>query len=302
MRRARITYVGALHHGMNRGYEGKILFADDQDRQTFLDLLEKNQGLTRIRLLAFCLMDNHYHLVLQNMNGRMSEFFKQLNGQYGTYYRQRYGGRGYVFQDRYKSKLIQDDAYLMLSIAYVLNNPVKAGLSKSFERYSWSSGSHYFTDKTEQSIVDRVYVEELFGSEKELKRWMTSTKDMDDLPSVKSEMGLIIGGEEFIPQAEALADRRLGKESTLMRRLDDQNFEPVEKVIQEFERKYGLKIDDIDTNNHAGKRLRTELLVHLKDRAGLRYVDIIQMDVFSRLSLGGLGCNYRDYKIKTKKQ
>ncbi len=302
MRRARITYDGALHHGMNRGYEGRILFADDQDKLTFLDLLEKNREQTRIRILAYCLMGNHYHLVLQNLTGRMSEFFKQLNGQYGTYYRQRYGGKGYVFQDRYKSKLIQDDAYLMLAIAYVLNNPVKVGLARSYEQFPWSSGGLYFTEKSDQKIVDSEYVNDLFGNAKELKRWVVSTQDVEELPMVKSEMGLIIGGAEFIEHAEEMADRRSGLEGTQMRRQDDRYFEPIEKVIQEFEGKYGVKSVDLNTRTHAGKRLRTELLAALKDRAGLRYVDILQLEAFAGLSLGGLGCNYRDYKIKAKKQ
>lgn len=300
MRRARITYEGALHHGMNRGYEGRIIFSDDQDRQTFLSLLDKTQELTQIRLLAFCLMDNHYHLILQNLSGRMSEFFKQLNGQYGTYFRKRYGGRGYVFQDRYKSKLIQDEAYLMLSIAYVLNNPVKASLARSYDKYPWSSGGAYFKEECDGSLVDCNYVNDLFCSVKELKKWIISTQDLDELPTVKSEMGLIVGGEEFIERAEELANRRSGLESTKMRRLNDRYYEPVEKVIQEFERIHRVKLVEIDTRTHIGKRLRTELLVHLKDRAGLRYVDIIQMDLFAGLSLGGLGCNYRNYKTKKK--
>lgn len=298
MRRARITYEGALHHGMNRGYEGRTLFSDDQDNQTFLELLEKVQESTRIQLLAFCLMGNHYHLVLQNLSGRMSEFFKQLNGQYGTYYRQRYGGRGYVFQDRYKSKLIQDEAYLMMVIAYVLNNPVKAAMVRSYDNYPWSSGSMYFKGVDSKSLVDSHYVNELFGSEKELQKWVINAQDIDELPMVKSDMGLIIGGSDFIERAEELSDRRSGAQSIQMRRLEDRSYEPVEKVIQEFERMHGTKLAEIDTRTHAGKKLRTELLVHLKDRAGLRYVDIMQIDLFAGLSLGGLGCNYRSHRIK----
>ncbi len=255
-----------------------------------------------MRILAYCLMDNHYHLVLQNLTGRMSEFFKQLNGQFGTYYRQRYGGKGYIFQDRYKSQLIQDDAYLMLAIAYVLNNPVKAGLARSYEQFPWSSGGLYFTDKSDQTMVDSAYVNDLFGNQKEFKRFVISLQDLEELPMVKSEIGLIIGGAEFIEKAEVMADRRSGLESTQMRRLDDRYFEPLEKVIQEFEAKHGVKIVELNTRTHTGKRLRTELMVSLKDMAGLRYVDILQLEAFSGLSLGGLGCNYRDYKMKTKKQ
>ena len=153
MRLSRRTFQGAFHHAMNRGYEGRPLFWDDADRIYFLDLLQKIQELTRLRILTWCLMDNHYHMVLQDNNGKMSRFFKMLNGQYAGYFRQRYGGRGYVFQDRFKSMLIQDDAYLMVAIGYVLNNPVRAGIVKDFAEYQWSSGKIYFS-KQEQKTVD----------------------------------------------------------------------------------------------------------------------------------------------------
>ena len=132
MRRARITYKGAYHHAMNRGHEGKPIFLKDRDKEFFLKLLVETSKILKIRILAYCLMNNHYHLVLENSSGRMSDFFKQLNGQFGTHYRQKNKGRGYVFQDRYKSMLIQDDSYLLMVIGYVLNNPVRAGLVNNF--------------------------------------------------------------------------------------------------------------------------------------------------------------------------
>ena len=103
---------------MNRGYDGNPIFAQATEKEIFLTLLANNAQSTRIRILAYCLMDSHYHLVLENSSGRMSDFFKQLNGQFGTIYRKNKGGRGYVFQDRYKSLLIQDDSYLVMVIGY----------------------------------------------------------------------------------------------------------------------------------------------------------------------------------------
>ena len=107
MRRARITYQGAFHHAMNRGHDGLKIFKKDDDKEFFLKLLSKNSRNLKTRILAYCLIDNHYHLVLENTSGRMSDFFKQVNGQYGSYYRQTYKGKGHVFQDRYKSRIIQ---------------------------------------------------------------------------------------------------------------------------------------------------------------------------------------------------
>ncbi|MBN1195937.1 MAG: transposase, partial [Candidatus Aminicenantes bacterium] len=194
MRLPRRTFQGAFHHAMNRGYEGRALLRDDADRIFFLELLRKIQGLTRLRILAYCLMNTHYHMVLQDNNGKMSVFFKQLNGQYAGYFRQRYGGRGYVFQDRFKSMLIQDDAYLMVAIGYVLNNPVRAGIIKDVAEYKWSSGKEYFREK-KPGIVDVGFVEELFGNAEEFNGFVKRLP-IDALPTVRTELGTIIGGED----------------------------------------------------------------------------------------------------------
>ena len=274
---------------MNRGYEGRPIFGAEPDKVFFLGLLKKIQALTKIRILAYCIMDNHYHLVLQNESGKMSEFFKQLNGQYAIYYRKRHGGRGYVFQDRYKSMLIQDDAYLMIAIAYVLNNPIAVKMTKTFTDYPWSSGSFYF-NKEKCEAADCGYVEGLFGTKDELQRFVLET-DFDELPTVQSDLGQIIGGEEFIPLA--MAERRSGKESVERRRGQDKYFEPLEKVIQEFEKKHQIKIAGLNVQSYSGKKMRAELLVHLKERAGMTYREIAQLDLFADLELSSLGCIYR---------
>jgi len=78
MRRPRFTYIGAFHHLMSRGVSGDPIFETAADKECFLDLLEKFSKLLKIRVLAYCLLDNHYHLVLQNTSGKMSEFAKRL--------------------------------------------------------------------------------------------------------------------------------------------------------------------------------------------------------------------------------
>ena len=87
MRRERIIYPGAYHHVMNCGYGRNEIFFSNQDKSQFLNYLEGASNQMMIRLFAFCVMDSHYHLILENSSGRMSDFLKLLNGQYGMYYR-----------------------------------------------------------------------------------------------------------------------------------------------------------------------------------------------------------------------
>ena len=291
MRRARLTYEGAILHCMNRGYDGQAVFQEEVDKQMFVELISKAQVLSRVSVLATCVMDNHYHLIVQDGSGRMADFFKQLNGEYGSYYRQSHGGRGYVFQDRYKSYLIQDESYLMLCLAYVLNNPVKAGICRGFENYRWSSAQSYFSDEPPEWL-DTTFIEELFGDADALKRFVNAQADLDELPLVNTPMGRMIGGEEFVPTALERSDRRQDRPSLKRKRVRDSEFEPVAKVVQEFERMHNIKLNELDTGSYEGKRLRVELLVNLKDRTGLKYHELAELDPFADLSVNSLGVMY----------
>ena len=282
---------------MNRGYEGRPIFKGDQSKHVFLELLEKSVRLSQTRVLAYCIMDNHYHLILENTTGRMPEFFKRLNGEYGTWYRQIQGGKGYVFQSRYKSTLIQDDPYLILSIAYVLNNPVKARIVKDFREYPWSSASLYFSDNS-CGGVDKGFVEELFETRDGLDESVRMAMGIERLPMVKTEMGMIIGGEDFVPIAMRKADRRSGRQSMERKRKRDMFFEPVEKVFMEFENIHGIQLNRLDFGTLHGKRLRSELLVLLKERSGLTYSQIARLDYFGDLSINSLGSLYHRFRKK----
>lgn len=99
MRRARITYQGAFHHAMSRGYEARALF-HNLDRNFFLNLVKTQSKTIKIRIFAYCLIENHFYLVHENTSGRISGFFKQVTGQYAIHFRKKYKGRGYLFQDR----------------------------------------------------------------------------------------------------------------------------------------------------------------------------------------------------------
>lgn len=300
MRRARVTYKGAFHHAMNRGYDGKAIFLNLKEKELFLELLGKNAKEFRIRILAYCLMDNHYHLILENSSRRMADFFKQLNGQFASIYRKRNDGKGYVFQDRYKSMLIQDDSYLLLAIAYILNNPVRARVVENFLDYKWSSSFLYFS-KESSDTVDSSFVEEMFGNHTNLINLISNTS-IKQLPYVRTRVGTIIGGEEFAFKAMEKFDRRSGKESIESKRFDDKYFEPVHKVFYEFKNMHGIEIDEIDITTYTGKRLRGELLVHLKERAGLRYREIIEIPLFGDVQMNSLGRIYKNAKLKIGKK
>lgn len=301
MRRARITFRGAYHHVMNRGYEGKPIFKDIKDKENFLTFLKTYSEKLNIRIFSYCIMTNHYHLILENSSGRMSDFLRQLNGNFGGSYRAEHGGKGYVFQGRAISTLIQDDSYLLSSIAYGLNNPVRAGLVKNFLKYEWSSGSHYFNKNETPDIVDISYVEDIFGSQSNLID-MVNKSDIKMIPVIGTRIGKVIGNKDFVSIAREKFDRRNDSESMEGKRINDLYFEPIEKIFMEFERKNEIKVEDIETSTHSGKKLRGDLLVYLKDRSGLTYKNIIKLDLFSDMKFHSLGQLYKRAKQRLKKK
>jgi len=296
MRRARVTYQGAFHHAVNRGHGGLPIFSDKEDKAVFLQIMDEAARVYRIRIFAYCIMDSHYHLVLQNSSGRMSEFFKKLNGHYGTLYRKQHSGAGYVFQNRYRSRIIQDDSYLIQVIGYVLNNPVRAGLVKDFLDYPWSSAAHYFR-RGRNPYLNNEFVESLYGSFTDMLRQVRGVT-MENLPSINTRYGEIIGGPGFVLESLERFDRRQpGERVEEYQRIDDHNYDPVEKVFYEFHRKYGIKPSDLDTRGSGGKRLRGILLVYLRERAGLTYREISRIPIFRDLKSSSLGWVYKKAKM-----
>ena len=293
MRRSRLTFQNAFHHIMNRGINGENIFQNDDDKLYFIKLLKDKIKLFRIRLLAYCLLNNHYHISLQNTSNKLSDFMKQVNGEYGMYYRKVHGGKGYVFQNRYKSTLIQDNKYLIQVILYILLNPVKAKITGNAFRYNWSSINEYFKNNSE-TITDVKFIEELFQTPNVFCSLLQENTNRILSPKI-TRFGNILGDEQFIKSAIKKYDRR--KEiinSTKKRILDNKfSFNKAEEIIRNFEFYIKIKINTLDINTLYGKQIRTLLLVELKEKAGLTYSQINEYPLFQSLKYSSLREIYR---------
>lgn len=294
MRRARITYPGAFHHVMNRGHGGKAIFYKSSYKRHFLTTLTEQSKRYRIKLLVYSIMDTHYHLILQNSSGKLSDFMRQLNGTYGRTYRHYKGGKGYVFQGRFKSLLVQEGSYLTMASVYVLNNCVAAGIVEDPFEYKWSSIGEYFTGRKSE-VVDSGLMEEVFGNREQLEQLLREWSHKE-LPIKTTRYGKILGENQYINVAKKRFDRRKDRQQSKRMRIKDYIFESPEDIIREFQKKHGIGIDEINTGNREGKRLRSKLLVLLKDRAGLSYQEIIEYPLFKSLKYCSLGQIYRRAK------
>ncbi len=135
----RIEYPGAVYHVTAQGNEKKPVFKDDDDGENFLNTL--HQVNTRYHWIchAYCLMGNHYHLLIETPDGNLAIGMRQLNGVYTQRFNNRHGRIGHLFQGRYKAILIQKDTHLLEVCRHVVLNPVRAKISERPEEYPWSS-------------------------------------------------------------------------------------------------------------------------------------------------------------------
>ncbi len=135
----RLEFAGAIYHVTSRGVEQFPVFLDDADRVQFLAVL--GEVVVRFGWIchAYCLMNNHYHLLIETPEGNLARGMRQLNGVYTQRFNRRYGCGGHLFQGRYKAIVVERERYLLELCRYVVLNPLRAKAVKNAARYPWSS-------------------------------------------------------------------------------------------------------------------------------------------------------------------
>ena len=128
---------------MNRGHRREAIVADDRDSQQFISYLSRMAGQFNVLVHGYCLMTNHYHLILETPEGNLSRALQWLNVSYAAYYNRRHHYAGHLFQGRFKSVLVDAGDYLEALSRYIHLNPVRAGIASRAWDYAWSS-SRYF--------------------------------------------------------------------------------------------------------------------------------------------------------------
>jgi putative transposase len=135
----RLQAPGATYHVTTRGNRKQEIFTDARDRLRFLQLLEEVVELLGWRCHTYCLMTNHYHLLLQTQEADISQGMHRLNGVYAKWFNWRHGYEGHLFERRFHDELVEGHAHLPELTRYIVLNPVRAGIVGTAGRWTWSS-------------------------------------------------------------------------------------------------------------------------------------------------------------------
>ncbi len=206
-RKKRIWYEGAIYHIFNRGNNKQNIFRDAKDRTFFLGKLNNSIEEHRIKIHAYCLMPNHYHLLLETSDVNISETMHIFLTNYSKHYNYKYNFSGHLFQGRYKSILVEKDNYLLEVSRYIHLNPVEAKLVKQPEHYPYTSLRYY---------IDPMLSPPLKLHTETILRYFKNEQKLDEreayLKFVLNKIGKDYSLEEYITKDDILGSQSFVKE------------------------------------------------------------------------------------------
>lgn len=200
----RLQFPGALYHVTSRGDRKAAIFLDHIDRLTWLSILGDICRDYNFVVYSFCQMTNHYHLLVETVDGNLQLGMQQLNGRYSQYFNRRHELVGHVFQGRYKAILVQREKYLLELTRYIVLNPVRAQLVELPEHWRWSSHQHFIGTKPAPPWLDHAAILSNFAAEpaeaiSAYCRFVAAGAGMPS-PLLNIRHQLILGDEAFAAQ------------------------------------------------------------------------------------------------------
>lgn len=203
----RIEYPGAFYHVTTRGNEKKDIFKSRRDREKFLSYLESATERYGAVIHAYCLMSNHYHLIVETPLGNLSQIMKHINSSYTTYYNVKRKRAGHLLQGRYKAIVVEADAYAMELSRYLHLNPVRAGMVKKPEDYPWMS-YRYYTADTAPHWLTTSFILNYFGnkeatSKEKYREFVDNLINLEySTPLQETIASTILGSAEFVSEIQ----------------------------------------------------------------------------------------------------
>ena len=204
----RVEYAGAVYHVTSRGNQRGHIFADDHDRDTFREVLESVVNRFKWVCHGYCLMGNHYHLIIETPEPNLSRGMRQLNGVYTQRFNRRLDRVGHLFQGRFKSIVIEKERDLLEVCRYTVLNPVRAGMVERPQQWRWSSYRATAGLKPAPAFLSTDWILSQFGkrrtdAQREYRAFVG--EGMQERSPWKGLVGgFLLGSEEFAAKSRAL--------------------------------------------------------------------------------------------------
>ena len=223
----RVEYSGAVYHVINRGNAGENLYRNSRDREKFLSYLERAVERFSIKVHAYCLMSNHFHILMETLHPNLSKSVQWINVSYAVYFNRKYKRNGHLFQGRFKSVLVDADSYLKQLSRYIHLNPVRAGIVDRPTDYDWSSYTAFIGKRIAPEWLETHWLLSQFGRKRKEAhanyKDFVETVDAKKLENPQKELtgGFILGTPDFTRWVKEsfLADRTDDKEIPQLRQL-----------------------------------------------------------------------------------
>ncbi|ATW26523.1 transposase [Candidatus Formimonas warabiya] len=245
------------YHVMIRGNEKKELFRNNEDKARFIAILKEKNEHNKYSIYAFCLMDNHVHLLINEGRDEISRIMKRINVSYVYYFNKKYNRTGHLFQDRFKSEIIETDSYLLAAARYIHRNPLKAGITQKISQYRWSSYPAYIHENDlMKNIVDTDMILGILSPDRQ-----TAVQMFIEYTSQDTK-------DDFLEYQE-----NDEKEKDIINEKNARIF------INEYLRKKDLVLNDLKNKNNINHR--DELICALKMRSNLsirQLAEILNLD------------------------
>ena len=263
----RIQYPDAWYHVMNRGRSRVQIYHEPEDYFTFVELLREASAMWKVRIAAYCLMSNHYHLLVQTPGANLSRFMRHLNGIYTQYFNRSYKSDGPLFRGRYKSIVVESDSYLLELVRYIHRNPLQAGFVKRLEDYRWSSHRMYISRGSEVNWLHKEFVLSMLEADKQKRRqayidFMKKEEEAEMLNRLydKGKLPLLLGRKEFIDDIRRkYQDKTKIKDTPQVREL----FQEKSKVEKAVSSAYQVKVEDLKKSRRGNYNEARNVAIYL---------------------------------------
>jgi len=287
----RIQYPGAVYHVTCRGNERRNIFEDDEDRRIFLRFIAQSINIYSVKLHAYVLMGNHFHLLVETPLGNLGEFMRHFNITYTGSFNRRHKRVGHLYQGRYKSILVEKESYLSILSRYIHLNPIrvkaleKAPDKKKLEellRYPWSSLPGYLDKGKRSGMIDYTLALAPYGGDTDRGRKAYQKQLIADIAEgldVKGDVFAqsIIGGDEFIQWVkDTFLDEKEQREQPSIGQIKQHRQK--EAILQLIEKETGKNLDSLKQEKGDLRRMAMELLYRYSGIKGPEIGELFDVD------------------------